>query len=493
MSADHLSAATAARLRSLRIRVTALIALLLTVVASVLAVVVIRIDADLRDEQIDGELLRRVDEVARSVDFVDGEIQPEDPVEIVGDDTILVVDPDFDVLDLVETDVMVDLPEPDPETIGFWIRETFFDLDDESRDFLAGELYDEGLDDEEIVALFEDEPPDLLWEEAYRRYLFTEADERGLDLALGARQTFVGSEAATQDVLVGAAERVLDEEEDGRFSVDGSGGLLYARGTPLLDGLESRGAIVAFVEAADFDDAHASLRRQVALAAGSLVILGVVASWFVAGRSIRPVATALGQQERFIADAAHELRTPIAAIRSTAEAGADDALGRVVALAEDASVLTDDLMTLARMDADRLTLQTEPVRLDLLVESLVDDDEAFVLHLDESVVDVDPGLVGRALGNLVANARAHGSASPERPATIRVHEGVVTVADRGDGIDPVVLPRIFDRFQSRAGSRGHGLGLPLARWIAEAHGGELRASSDGGAVFRLDLSARLRG
>lgn len=486
------SAATAARLRSLRVRITLLIALLMTVVATVLAVVVIRVDADLRDEQIDGELFRRVDEIARQVDFVDGEVQPADPLPLVGDDVVMVVSPDFDVIDLADNQLAGELPEPGEGDLEFWIVETFFDLGDEQKDEIAGELYDEGFDDDEVIDLFVDDPPDLLWEEAYRRFLLNEADELGVDLELGARQTFLGDGGAAPEAeLVDAALRVADDA-DGRFSIEGASGVLYARGTPLLDGLETRGAIVAFVEAAEFDDAHASLRNRVALAAGSLVVLGVIASWFVAGRSIRPVAAALGQQERFIADAAHELRTPIAAIRSTAEAGADDALARVATLAEDASTLTDDLMTLARMDADRLPLETEPVRLDLLVEALVDDDAAFDLRVEECVVDIDPGLVSRALRNLLANAVAHGDASADRQATVTVSAGTVTVADRGQGIDPAELALVFDRFHSRAGSRGHGLGLPLSRWIAAAHGGTLTATNDGGAVFHLDLSHRLR-
>ncbi|MEM7286438.1 MAG: HAMP domain-containing sensor histidine kinase [Actinomycetota bacterium] len=494
MTDTTVSAATAARLGTLRIRVTALIALLLTLVAAVLAVVVIRIDADLRDEQIDAELLRRVDEISRQVDFVDGEVQPDDPSGLLEEDAAMVVAPDFDVLDLVDAGLGVELPEPDGTDMAFWIAETFEDLDDDQRAAVAGDLYEEGFDDDEVLEILQDEPPELLWEEAYRRFLFFEAEERGIDLALGARQVFVADDAlGDAEVLVGAVDRVIEDEEDGRFEVETSTGLLYARGTPLLDGLEIRGAMAAFVEAAAFDDAHASLRNRVILVAGGLVLLGVVASWFVAGRSIRPVAGALAQQERFIADAAHELRTPIAAIRSTAEAAGDDALVRVTALAEDASTLTDDLMTLARMDADRLPLETEPVRLDLLVESLIDGDPAFVEHLDESVVDIDPGLVSRAVDNLLRNAIAHGGASADRPATVRVSAGVVTVADRGDGIDPAELERVFDRFHSRSGSRGHGLGLPLTRWIARAHGGDVTASSESGAVFRLDLGSRRRG
>ena len=114
---------------------------------------------------------------------------------------------------------------------------------------------------------------------------------------------------------------------------------------------------------------------------------------------------------------------------------------RVTGLSAQAWELTDDLLTLARIDADRLKLRKEPVRLDLLVD-------------------------------------------------VVVRSGKVIVADHGPGVaDPEA---VFDRFHSRSGSAGHGLGLPLARWITRAHGGDLVVNerTGGGAEFALTLTDR---
>ena len=111
------------------------------------------------------------------------------------------------------------------------------------------------------------------------------------------------------------------------------------------------------------------------------------------------------------------------------------------------------------------------------------------------MVEVDPRLMERAIGNLVRNALAHGEASATRPAEIRIETDgavhAVTVRDHGPGIESGVAAELFERFRSRTGSRGHGLGLPLAQWIARAHGGDLtmRTPPDGGAAFVVSVPA----
>ena len=166
-------------------------------------------------------------------------------------------------------------------------------------------------------------------------------------------------------------------------------------------------------------------------------------------------------------------------------------------LAADASTLTDDLLTLARMDADRMDLQRDRVRLDLLVESTVAGipgaTEATVISGATPVVEADTRLMERAIGNLIRNALAHGGATPATPAEVTIETAAsghtIIVRDHGPGIDPEVAAGLFERFRSRTGSRGHGLGLALARWIAAAHGGDLRVSTppDGGAAFVMTV------
>ena len=476
---------------------TALIALLVAAVATVLAVVVIRLDADRRDGQIDAELLQQVDELARQVDFVDGQLQPEAPQGLLGPNVAMVVVPEVDILELNESDELAEIEEPSDEEISFWVEDLLGDLDDEPRGELIGQYRDDDEDDDDVIERLIADPPPELWDEGYRRYLYVQADALDIDLTFAAQQTYFTGDVVDGGLVGEAYDIVVFDDEDGRFELEGSNGDLYVRGTPLLDGLEARGAIVAFVESETFDAAHRSLRTRVITSAVLVTLASIAAAWFVAGRTIRPVALALGQQERFLADAAHELRTPITAMRTSAEAALGPnvpdqdrqaALERVAAVARDASTLTDDLMTLARMDADGMPLERESVRLDLLVEALIDDRPEFRLQASEVVVDADARLLARALDNLLRNAVAHGQAEAAAPATVTVDAGGVSVRDHGPGIKPSELDAIFERFRTSSTSRGHGLGLPLARWIARAHGGDLIARNvDAGAEFRLTL------
>ncbi len=489
-----LSPPTARQLRALRLRVTALITALAAVVVTVFAVIVVRLDHRLRDEQVDAELLRQTDRVTRALTIDGGELEPTDPGRLLDDEVAVGVRPAFDIIDLLDDyDLWDEIPEPTDEELEGRTEAVFFDLDEQTQSLLLAP-HDEGDWDARVDALLAD-PPDELVDEAYRQYLTEASDEAELDLE-PETEVFTGADPLLPEPeLEAAVSAVADDGVEGVFDIDGPDGTVLVRGTALRDGPEVRGAVVALADPARSEAAHGRFRNQVIAVAAGLVTLAALAAWFVAGRTLRPAARALGHQERFLADAAHELRTPVAAIRSTAEApttGPDDAqarLARVAALAADASELTDNLLTLARMDAERLEPTTEPLRLDLLVEAVVDDDPRIVVQADEVVVRGDPGLLHRAIGNLVNNAITHGTATPDTPATITVDHTGVTISDHGPGLPPGDETAIFERFRSRPGSPGHGLGLPLARWIAQAHRGNLTATNhpDSGAAFHLHL------
>jgi two-component system OmpR family sensor kinase len=217
---------------------------------------------------------------------------------------------------------------------------------------------------------------------------------------------------------------------------------------------------------------------------------------------------------QFVADASHELRTPLTSIRGYAEllrrgGFADDAsrrkaLKRIEEEATRMGGLVEDLLLLAELDQGR-PLRADPVDLQRLCADAVGDCNA-VEHGHD--LELEPGVPVIALGdterlsqvahNLVRNALAH---TPEG-TTVRVSTGVedgygfMKVADNGPGIDPDVVPRVFDRFYqgdpSRAGA-GTGLGLAIVRAIAEALGGsaEVRTTPGGGAtmVVRVPLAA----
>lgn len=491
MTAPAHGAATARELRTLRLRVTALITLLALAIVVIFSIFAIGLDRQLRDEQIDADLLRETTRAAGLLGFVDGRLDLEaEEVGILGDEVLVGVRPEFDLLDIAEDGDLWDQPPAmSDDEAEERMEAVLADLD---PDALAETLgLEEPLDDVELMReRVREEAEDELFDEAYRGFLFDVAEDEGLELTT--MQILRTSEHPLNEELAReAVEVVADDGVTDAFTLAEEG--LLIRGVPLRSGAEVRGAVLAVADPTAGDADHAAFRRTILTLGVLLVGFAAAAAWFVAGRTIRPAARALAQQERFLADAAHELRTPIAAIRATAEAGESQdeaaALQRVSELAGGAARLTDDLLTLARMDADRLTLQKEPIRLDLLVEALIDDDPAFTFEANQAViVEADPRLVERAVDNLLRNARLHGGASEAAPARVTVEtSGRVVVMDRGPGIPHALLTTLFDRFRSGAASTGHGLGLPLTRWIARAHGGDCTAASGSTGGARFDV------
>jgi signal transduction histidine kinase len=265
----------------------------------------------------------------------------------------------------------------------------------------------------------------------------------------------------------------------------------FGRGVAILDPETDEPAVaaIAVADRLDFFEDHNRLTNQVLVAAAFLVAAAAAAGYWLAGRGTRATGAALAQQERLLSDAAHELRTPVAKIRAVAESGlagdesAEEALGRVARLGEDAGQMVDDMLFLARLDADREELHKERLRLDQLVEELAGRFEGVEISAVETVVEGDPGLLRRAVSNLLRNATEHGDGEIK----VTVYPSKVIVTDNGPGIDPTVAGHVFERFHSRPGSRGHGLGLPIVKWIAESHGGSvtLENRQEGGATATL--------
>lgn len=224
-------------------------------------------------------------------------------------------------------------------------------------------------------------------------------------------------------------------------------------------------------------------------------------------------ATARESEERtrqFVADAAHELRTPIAGVRAAAEASLsaradgeerDRLQLMLIREAARAGRLVDDLLAMARIDAG-LTLERGPVELLGLAEAEAERTRLLasslrVLVRGEAVtVNADAGRLSQVLVNLLDNARRHTprageiTVSVDRPAPGWAR---VLVSDSGHGVPEQDRERIFDRLvrldEARArdsgSSSGAGLGLAIARGIARAHGGELRCAED--SVFELTV------
>lgn len=258
------------------------------------------------------------------------------------------------------------------------------------------------------------------------------------------------------------------------------------------------GAVVAVTDAGPEQDRHDLLVLMVVGGCALLVAAVALAGHLISGRAIRPAAAALEQQEVLLAETAHDLRTPVAALRTLAETALRHPeqraalLPRTVRLAARMGSVIDGLLMRARLAAGVERVDIQPVWLDQLVTGVVEETPTTGARVTVAAaptkVNADPVLMQRAISNLLDNAVRHGRApGAEAVVHVTVAGGRVTVADHGPGIDPRTAEASFDRFASGGGSSG--LGLSIVRWVAQAHGGMLRVynAEQGGAIFELVL------
>lgn len=294
-----------------------------------------------------------------------------------------------------------------------------------------------------------------------------------------------------------------------------------------------------------------SFREELLLAGPAALLLATVVGYLLAGVSLRPVErmragasrisadeagrrlpvpstgdeveqlghtlnemlerleAALQRERDFVADAGHELRTPLAIMQTELElalrdGGTEDLRAAVLASSRETarlSRLADDLLLVARSIGGRIPLQTEPIS----ARALLDDvrarfewpaaDRGATIELSgelECVFEADALRLQQALGNLVDNALGSGSSRIE--LSVRRVDGSVElcVADDGSGFGEEFIARAFDRFSREDSARhsgGSGLGLAIVRAIAEAHGGTALARNrqPRGAVVCLHL------
>ncbi|MET0772384.1 MAG: ATP-binding protein [Candidatus Limnocylindrales bacterium] len=218
------------------------------------------------------------------------------------------------------------------------------------------------------------------------------------------------------------------------------------------------------------------------------------------------------QRRAFMADVSHELRTPLAVIQGQLEAVRDGvypadaehitpALDQVAVLER----LVDDLRTLSLSESGSLTLAREPVDLGSLAVDVVSPFEATATAASVTLAtEVAPGLprayldrvrIGSVIRNLVANALRYTPPGGSVVIALRATGPdalELSVQDTGRGIDPALLPAVFERLSRSPDSAGSGLGLAIARSIVEAHGGTITATSIPGAgttmTVRLPIS-----
>lgn len=262
------------------------------------------------------------------------------------------------------------------------------------------------------------------------------------------------------------------------------------------------------------DNQLRTLSTVLAAGGGAGLVFALLGGLFVSGRALVPIRRSFDKQRQFVSDASHEMRTPIAVIRANAEL----AMGHPEELVQERSrelesilnetrhlgQMVERLLTLARADEGSVNLRLEPIDVGALVTTVAGDMEAIASNSEITLqcesapvrLNADPDRIREMLVILIDNAIRHTG----RGGTITVrsaaagNSAVLSVSDTGEGIPPEHLGRIFDRFyrvdRARARERGSaGLGLSIAKWIAEAHGGRIAVESTpgGGTTFTIRL------
>jgi two-component system sensor histidine kinase MprB len=220
--------------------------------------------------------------------------------------------------------------------------------------------------------------------------------------------------------------------------------------------------------------------------------------------SIGALDASVHAQRQLVADASHELRTPVTSLRTNIEVlrqqphmapgDRNRLLDDVVEQIEELTALMNDLIELSR--GEQPAGESEDVRLDLVVREAVErarrhsPQTQFEAGLAPLLISGAPQRLARAVNNLIDNAVAY--SPPGSPVEIDLHNTELTVRDHGPGIAEQDLPHVFDRFYRGAEARGRpgsGLGLAIVRQVAEQHGGSVRAqrAQGGGTLMRLSL------
>jgi signal transduction histidine kinase len=246
------------------------------------------------------------------------------------------------------------------------------------------------------------------------------------------------------------------------------------------------------------------------------IVLVIVGGFVLARKSTAPVERSMEQMRRFMADAAHELRTPVAILRARSEV----ALAHPRDAARDAAAfqaiereadrlggIVGDLLTLARADAGELPVAREPLYLDDIASQAVEAARALaerkgvtleVGAFEEAKILGDQNLARRLLLIVLDNAIKYTPAGGNVRLDVLSRDGTrsVLVTDTGIGIPGEQLPRIFERFyrgeSARSHAEGAGLGLAIGQWIADLHGAKITvASASSGTRVQIDFPPRL--
>lgn len=269
-------------------------------------------------------------------------------------------------------------------------------------------------------------------------------------------------------------------------------------------------------------DSEVSLLENVFLIIVAGLIFGtaaiVLAGYMLATRAMVPIQAAWEKQQRFVADASHELRSPVAGIHSNAELilrhpdhTVEEESSRISTILKEStrvSKLIAGLLTLARSDANQAELQVAPIEAGDVIDIVADyfrsleevREISFTVHKENDLaLWADEERLHQMLVILLDNAFKYTppGGRVDLSASKTDRQVTIAVSDTGIGIAPDHVPHVFDRFfrgdQARARDKGGtGLGLAIAQWIVEKHGGKIavRSALGQGTVFTVTLPLR---
>ena len=268
---------------------------------------------------------------------------------------------------------------------------------------------------------------------------------------------------------------------------------------------------------ADFDRYLKNVLLILLLSLLLIIFIVMIASWWLAGLAMQPIYHSYRQIQQFTADAAHELRTPLAAIQATIESSqmlsdlppeeSRDILSTINRQNQRLSLLVADLLTLSRMERQTQINYTSTVILNDVITDVAEEFAALALsngikliyqiETDDiiSVMGEEEQLY-RLVTNLVVNAIQYTNERGQVTLQLKSqnHEAIIEVIDTGIGIAEAEQKLIFDRFYrvNKARSRhrgGSGLGLAIAQAIAQVHGGSIKVKSElgKGSIFTVYL------
>ncbi len=267
------------------------------------------------------------------------------------------------------------------------------------------------------------------------------------------------------------------------------------------------------------DELHETFRKlDIGLAGGAAIALILVGMGgiFLSRQAMQPIEKSFDRLQQFTADASHELRSPLMAIKASSQVALRYPEGMrpsdaeefksIVRSAERMSRLTEDLLLLSRMDK-KLKVTWESINLTELLQHLVKQFQAQALEKDLTLIsqsNIDLMIKGnseqilRLFTNLVENAIHYTPSGGKITVSVNsISQWIdVVIQDTGVGIAPEQIEKIFDRFWRADTSRsqwtgGSGLGLAIAQSIAESHGGKIKVTSqlEGGSCFTVRLLA----